>query len=110
MEDGRAVVDGVPYDVRIAAADGDRVPATATATVEKTGTVHELVAPFPALLFRIEAQPGSTVAQGATVVILESMKMETPLAAPVSGTVESVRFAAGDQIKSGEVVATIRES
>ena len=128
MEDGRAVVDGVPYTIRVAATDGDRTAAaatksapstetatatagaTATAAAPETGAVHELAAPFPALLFRIEAQPGTPVAKGATVVILESMKMETPLAAPAAGTVESVRFAPGDQIKSGEVVATIRES
>ncbi len=108
VENGRAVVDGIAYDVRVAAANGDRAPAVATA--EKAGAVHELTAPFPALLFRVEIQPGAPVAKGATVVILESMKMETPLASPVSGTVESIRFSPGDQIKSGEVVATIRES
>ncbi len=111
IDGGRTLVDGVPYEVEIGPGNGHgnghgneaKAPAAATA-------VHEIAAPFPALLFRVEVQPGSSVQKGATVVILESMKMETPLAAPVSGIVDSIRFAPGDQIKKDDVVATVRES
>ncbi|MFW6292278.1 MAG: acetyl-CoA carboxylase biotin carboxyl carrier protein subunit, partial [Spirochaetota bacterium] len=86
-------------------------PAAAPGGPERSGAGGEAVtAPFAGLLLRVEAKPGTTVAKGATVVVLESMKMETPLASPVTGVVESVRYAAGDQIESGAVVATVRAS
>ncbi len=110
IDGGRTLVDGVPYDVKIASADGNGATATATAPRETGGAVHEMPAPFPALLFKVEVPSGSPVQKGATVVILESMKMETPLTAPVSGIVDSIRFAPGDQIKKDDVVATVRES
>ncbi|MFW5789561.1 MAG: biotin/lipoyl-containing protein [Spirochaetota bacterium] len=50
------------------------------------------------------------MAKGAPVVVLESMKMETVLSAPIGGVVDSIRFAPGDQVASGAVVATVRES
>ena len=67
-----------------------------------------VTAPFAGLLLRVEAKPGTTVAKGATVVVLESMKMETALSAPVGGVVESVHYAAGTRSKAATVVATVR--
>ncbi|MFW6260617.1 MAG: biotin/lipoyl-containing protein [Spirochaetota bacterium] len=116
VDDGRAVVDGVPYAVDLALdgtppAGSAPAPAAAPGGPESSGAGGEAVtAPFAGLLLRVEAKPGTTVAKGATVVVLESMKMETPLASPVTGVVESVRYAAGDQIESGAVVATVRAS
>ena len=102
VEDGRAVVDGVAYAVDLARdAVGESAP-------DANGT--PVAAPFAGLLLRVEAKPGTTVAKGATVVVLESMKMETALSAPVGGVVESVHYAAGDQVESGAVVATVRPS
>ncbi len=105
IDDGRAVVDGVAYAVDLG--QGGAPPA---ATERSAAGGEAVTAPFAGLLLRVEAKPGTTVAKGATVVVLESMKMETPLASPVNGVVESVRYAAGDQIESGAVVATVRAS
>jgi biotin carboxyl carrier protein len=44
---------------------------------------------------------GQTVTAGQTVVIMESMKMETELAAAVAGTVAVVHVAAGDVVAQG---------
>jgi len=41
--------------------------------------------------------------------VLESMKMETPINSSVSGIIESITVKQGDQIDSGQLLATVRE-
>ena len=50
---------------------------------------------------------GDAVEAGQTVVVLESMKMELALAAPVDGTVTELRVAVGDRVGRDEVVAKV---
>ena len=111
VADGHAVVDGVRYQVAVAAAGGATAAVgaspAAAASAPAGGAVHEIKAPFPGLVLRIEAKPGTSVSKGSSVIVIESMKMETVLSAPVSGTVDAVKFASGDQFKGGDVLATI---
>ena len=48
-----------------------------------------------------------SVKKGDTVVILEVMKMETPVVAPQDGTVASIDVAVGDAIEAGACLATL---
>ena len=56
---------------------------------------------MPGLVLRIPAAVGDTVNQGDEVIVLEAMKMETPVSATVSGTVRAVLVSQGDQVKTG---------
>ena len=47
------------------------------------------------------------MAAGDTVAILESMKMEIPVEAPVAGTVTEVKVAPNDQVQEGDLIAII---
>jgi acetyl-CoA carboxylase biotin carboxyl carrier protein len=53
---------------------------------------------------------GQTVAQGDELAILESMKMEIPVVAPVSGTVSAVSVAPDDQVVEGDLICVIDEA
>ena len=53
------------------------------------------------------AAPGTAVKTGDPVVVLEIMKMETPVVAPQDGTVASVDVAKGETVESGAVLATM---
>jgi acetyl-CoA carboxylase biotin carboxyl carrier protein len=64
-------------------------------------------AEMAASVWKIEANPGTWVAAGDTLLILESMKMEIPLEAPQAGTVAKVLVAEGDQVKEGQVVVLL---
>jgi biotin carboxyl carrier protein len=66
-----------------------------------------VVAELTAAVWKIEAAPGARVAEGDTLIILESMKMEIPVMAPADGTVITVLVAEGDQIEEGQAVATL---
>jgi oxaloacetate decarboxylase alpha subunit len=53
-------------------------------------------------------EPGQTLAEGDTLVILEAMKMENELRAPRAGVVHEVRVKPGDQVALGQVLVTLR--
>jgi len=47
------------------------------------------------------------VSEGETVVVLEAVKMENALPAPVGGTIKAVNFASGDSVQKNDVLAVI---
>ena len=67
----------------------------------------EVLAEITANVWQVPAEVGQQVAEGDTLVILESMKMEIPVEAPVGGTVTEVRVAPEDQVQEGDVIAVI---
>ena len=58
-------------------------------------------------VFAVEASVGQAVKKGDTVVILEVMKMETPVVAEADGTIASIDVAKGDSVEVGTVLATM---
>ena len=58
-------------------------------------------------VFKIEAGVGTAVKKGDTILILEIMKMETPVVATEDGTVASIDVAVGDAVESGALLATL---
>ncbi|MDQ4138802.1 MAG: urea carboxylase [Actinomycetota bacterium] len=64
-------------------------------------------APFNANVFRIDVAVGDHVVEGQTLVAVEAMKMEAPIAAPVSGRVIEVTTELGAQVAPGSVLVII---
>ncbi|MGF0064887.1 biotin/lipoyl-containing protein [Lachnospiraceae bacterium SGI.085] len=60
-------------------------------------------------VFKLEKNVGDAVKKGDTVLILEIMKMETPVVAPQDGVVASIDVAVGDAVESGALLATLNE-
>ena len=58
-------------------------------------------------MWQVHVEVGQTVAEGDTIAILESMKMEIPVEAPVAGTITDVRVKPDDQVQEGDVIAVI---
>ncbi|RMO16334.1 Urea amidolyase-related protein [Pseudomonas cichorii] len=58
-------------------------------------------------LWQVQVQPGERVAAGDVLVILESMKMEIPLLAPVDGIVRDVRVQPGSAVRAGQRVVVL---
>ncbi|HEY0208096.1 urea carboxylase [Acerihabitans sp.] len=54
-------------------------------------------------------RPGDRVSAGQTLGILESMKMEIPIPAPVPGTIRSLSRQAGHQVQAGQLLLVIEE-
>jgi acetyl-CoA carboxylase biotin carboxyl carrier protein len=69
--------------------------------------VAEVRAEMVANVWKVVAAEGDSVADGDTLVILESMKMEIPVLAEDSGTVTRLAVAEGDVIQEGDLIAVI---
>ena len=98
----RLVVNGVRYRL-VTATHGP------TSLVEVDGVAHRvsrdeggvLRSPAPALVVATPVGVGDTVAAGAPVLVLESMKMETVLPAPFAGRVKELLVITGSQVEAG---------
>ena len=68
---------------------------------------EEVRAEMVANVWKIVAAEGAAVEDGDTIVILESMKMEIPVLAEVSGTLTRLAVAEGDVVQEGDLIAEI---
>jgi acetyl/propionyl-CoA carboxylase alpha subunit len=66
-----------------------------------------LVAPMPGRVIAVRRRAGEAVAAHEAVVILEAMKMEHTISAPLAGTLTGLHVAAGDQVQRGDVLAEV---
>lgn len=66
-----------------------------------------VTSPLAGTVVNVLVQVGQPVAAGDTVVILEAMKMETPIASPHGGTVTEIKVAAGAVVGEGAVLVVV---
>jgi acetyl-CoA carboxylase biotin carboxyl carrier protein len=69
--------------------------------------VAEVRAEMAANVWKVLVSVGDTVADGDTLVILESMKMEIPVIAEEDGTIAEMKVSEGDVIREDDVIAII---
>ncbi len=67
----------------------------------------EVRAEMVANVWKVVASQGDAIADGDTIVILESMKMEIPVLAEASGTLSDLRVSEGQVVQEGDVIAVI---
>ncbi|MBI2860888.1 MAG: biotin/lipoyl-binding protein [Chloroflexi bacterium] len=63
--------------------------------------------PITGKIISVNVKVGDTVSEGDVLCLLESMKMENPIVAPVGGTIAEVGIAPDQVVKPGQVVAVI---
>ncbi len=64
-------------------------------------------AQMPGTVVKLLVAPGQEIAEGAGLLILESMKMETEIAAPVAGTVVAVHVQDGQTVGMGDLLVDL---
>ncbi|EFW39343.1 sodium-extruding oxaloacetate decarboxylase subunit alpha [Treponema phagedenis] len=102
------VREGGAASVQAAAPASVPVQAAAPAqTAAPSGTGTPVPAPVAGTVIKHAVAEGSSVVSGETVVIIESMKMELEIKAPVAGSIHFTA-AAGTQIDAEQVLAEIR--
>lgn len=112
------VIDGLRRDYRWAEADRHLWIADERGTWHlreaEENKIHraagaqraEILSPMPGSVIAVQAASGAEVSEGDVVVVVEAMKMEHSLAAPVSGQVE-VLVSVGDQVSVDQVLARL---
>ena len=68
---------------------------------------EEVRAEMVANVWKVVVNAGDSIEEGDTLVILESMKMEIPVAAESGGTIKELRVHEGDVVQEGDVIAVI---
>jgi 3-methylcrotonyl-CoA carboxylase alpha subunit len=67
----------------------------------------DVVAPMPGKIVSVTVEPGANVEQRTLLVVLEAMKMEHRIEAPIAGTVVEVRVRPGELVAGGATLLTI---
>jgi acetyl/propionyl-CoA carboxylase alpha subunit len=91
-------------------------PPRASPSLETAGQDHGPVseqstvsAPMPGTVIRVLVEAGARVAARQPLVVLEAMKMETPLVSPYDATVRAVHVAEGDRVAGGALLVELEE-
>jgi biotin carboxyl carrier protein len=67
-----------------------------------------IVAPMPGMIIEYQVKMGDKVATGDPIVILEAMKMQNTLSAPVSGKIVAINAGPGASVAKDDVLAVIK--
>jgi acetyl/propionyl-CoA carboxylase alpha subunit len=68
-----------------------------------------VTAPMPGTVIKVHVHEGSTVKARQPLVVLEAMKMETPLTSPYDATVRAVHVQEGDRVAGGAVLVELED-
>ncbi len=123
MKSYTITVNGNVYDVTVEEnGTGAAVPAAPRRTAAPVAAPAASAASAPAAggagnvkieagaagkVFSIDKKVGDAVKRGDAILVLEVMKMETPVVAPEDGTVASIDVTVGQSVESGAVLATM---
>ena len=73
------------------------------------GEQSSLTAPMPGTVLKVLAAPGDKVEHRQTLLVLEAMKMETPVVSPYAAVVKAVHVAEGDRVAGGALLVELEE-
>jgi biotin carboxyl carrier protein len=121
----KITIDDRTYEVEVAVADETQAPRAIAGPVEPSklrvpaspspassggaAVSEEQVcrSPITGTVVRIVAHPGLAIQPGDILLVLEAMKMETNITAPVAGKVKAITVNAGDAVKAEQVVVEL---
>lgn len=98
-------------EVKVAPSRAQSSATSQSQSPESRQTYHNgetrLLAPMPGVIVMCEKGLGDQVCKGDVVVILEAMKMENLITAPVQGKVVSILCKEGERVRKGTLLALI---
>ena len=87
----------------------DAPPAPVADVIVPEGC-EAVTAPFAASVWRVDVEQGARVGVDDRLVVLEAMKMETPVLAPAAGRIAAVYVSPGERVAAGQVLAAVEVS
>lgn len=92
------------FEIKIT--DSKRLRGSNVADASADG-ISEIKTAMPGKLVRILTEIGAEIKQGDGVLVVEAMKMQNEMKSPKDGIVKEIRFAEGDTVNAGDVLAVI---
>lgn len=95
----KVTVEGETFDISVegGASPNARKKQRSGKKRKKSGVVSSSI---PGKIITVEVETGQQVAEGDVILILEAMKMQNEVAAPITGTVIEINCAAGENIEA----------
>ena len=106
VSEDTVTVDGKTFKVNVATGAAAAAPKQAGAASGKT---YEVTSPLPGTVVRTCVEPGDEVEAGEELLIIEAMKMETPVKAEKAGTVVEFLVNPKEVITAGQAIVVIEE-
>ncbi|MAV36919.1 MAG: biotin attachment protein [Planctomycetaceae bacterium] len=103
LDGPRVTVNGRTFEVDVQPASASSDDVGIAASTEQVA----VNASMPGVVLKASVQIGDHINQGDTVIVLEAMKMEVNATASVAGTIASIDVNPGDQVVTGQRLATI---
>ncbi len=109
----KVTVDGKSYDVIVENETGEVAgissPSADQVSSPAEKSALEIKAQLPGNVYEILFAVGDQISEGETLIVLEAMKMETPVISPYNGIIKSIEVAKGQIVQSGQVLLTVNE-
>jgi biotin carboxyl carrier protein len=102
----KLLVDAKEFEVELKGRAGARPKPRPKAKKSVAGT-GAVLSQMTGRVIRVDVKPGDLVKEGDIMLVVEAMKMENEIAAPVSGVVKVVSVAAGARVAEGDPLVTI---
>ena len=107
------LVDGKTYQVQVNTGGNVVAPVVSGNTPESTPAAPQISgidipAPTPGNIVRLEVAVGESVVKEQTLLVMEAMKMESEVKSPQAGVVQAVHVQAGNTVKTGDALLTLR--
>ena len=99
----KVTVNGKAFEVKVGAAGA----AGAAAPAASSGNGVEVISPLPGTVVKVVVNEGDTVADGATIMIVEAMKMEQEVKCEKGGRVAKILVGPKDVIEADQAIAII---
>lgn len=105
VADDTVTVDGKTFKVNVATGAAAAAPKAGASS----GAAKEILSPLPGTVIRTSVEPGDEVNAGDELLVLEAMKMETPVKAEKAGTIVEFLVNPKDVVTAGQALVTIEE-
>ena len=70
---------------------------------------QETIAPMAGKVIEVKVKAGDVVKEDDEFLVMESMKMESPIFAPCDGTVQEISPKVGDEVDEDDIIGLIQE-
>lgn len=68
---------------------------------------EDVLAPLSGKIVSLSVEPGAQIEEDDEILVIEAMKMETPIFAPCTGTVSKIVVKEGDAVEEDDLLAVI---
>ena len=117
MKKYKVTVNGSVYEIELeeiksgekaaSAAEAEKPAAVSAPAAKPAGGGEQVLSPMPGNILAVNVGEGAAVNKGDVLMVLEAMKMENEIMAPVSGTVSGI-VPKGSAVETGTVLCTIK--